>query len=395
MKFFLQLFFCTLLFSVSFYPSFAKNNIQPGAYQLDSYLPLLKDKKVALLINQTSRIGNELLLDTLIKRKVNIVKIFVPEHGFRGTADAGAHVKNDIDKKSGLPVISLYGNNKKPTDQQLSDVDIVIYDLQDVGTRFYTYISSLEYLMDACIENKKQLIILDGPNPNGFYVDGPVLDKSLQSFVGMQTIPIVYGMTAGEYAKMLVGEKWISNASQLNLKIITCKNYDHTKKYDLPIAPSPNLKTMAAVYLYPSLCFFEGTVVSVGRGTDQPFQQWGHPLFASKTKYSFTPKATIGASKPLYEDKQCYGELLATDSQKALLLINNQINLDWLIQAYNWYPEKDKFFNNFFEKLAGTNDLKKQIEAGKTATEIRASWQKDLDAFKKIRKKYLLYKDFE
>jgi len=369
--------------------------IVPAAARIDQYLPLLKGKKVALLINQTARVGDRLLLDTLLSRKVDIVKVFVPEHGLRGAADAGAHIKNDKDAATGLPVISLYGNNKKPTKEQLKDVDVVMYDLQDVGVRFYTYISSLEYLMEACAENDKELIVLDRPNPNGFYVDGPVLEESNKSFVGMQEIPAVYGMTVGEYAKMLVGEKWIDDAKDVNLKVIPCAAYDHSKKYHLPVSPSPNLKNMAAIYLYPSLCFFEGTVVSVGRGTEKPFQQWGHPAFKSRSDYFFIPKTMTGASKPMYEGQKCYGQLIAEDPEAALRDINGGMNLDWLIKAYQWYPEKGKFFNNFFEKLAGTDKLQKMIEKGMTAAAIKASWQKDITAFKEVRKKYLLYPDFE
>ena len=372
-----------------------KKAILPGAYNMDEYLPLLKDKRVASVINQTSKVGQQLLLDTLLKRKVNVKKIMVPEHGFRGTADAGAHVKNDVDEKTGLPVISLYGNNKKPKKEQLKDIDVVIFDLQDVGVRFYTYISTLEYLLEACAENEKQLIVLDRPNPNGYYVDGPVLEKSQKSFVGMQSIPVVHGMTVGEYAKMLVGEKWIEDGGKLDMKVITCSNYDHTKRYYLPVAPSPNLRTMEAIYLYPSICFFEGTVVSLGRGTDKPFQQWGHPAFKGKSDYSFIPRSTTGASKPPLEGKQCYGELVATNPDKAYKLVDGKLNLSWLIKAYQWYPEKEKFFIDYFNKLAGTKELRKQIEDGMTAEDIAATWQKDVSAFKTIRKKYLLYKDFE
>lgn len=361
--------------------------IIPAAYLMKDYLPLLKGKRVALLINKTATVGNTLLLDTLLQKQVGIVKIFVPEHGFRGNADAGAHIKSGKDPATGLSVISLYGNNKKPSKEQLNDVDILVYDVQDVGTRFYTYISTLQYAMEACAENDKQLIILDRPNPNGHYVDGPMLEKGFKSFVGMQSVPVVYGMTVGEYAQMLVGEHWVEGAAKLNYKVIACKGYDHTKMYALPVAPSPNLKTMEAVYLYPSLCFFEGTVVSVGRGTDAPFEQWGNPAFKGVCTYSFTPQSTTGASKPMFEGEACYGEKLTTRPDK--------IDLRWLIKAYNLYPEKEKFFNSFFEKLAGTDMLRKQIKAGMSADAIKASWQKDINAFKQIRGKYLLYKDFE
>ncbi|HRO43312.1 MAG TPA: DUF1343 domain-containing protein [Flavipsychrobacter sp.] len=372
-----------------------EEKIIPAAALMNDYLPMLEGKKVALLINQTATVGERLLLDTLLSRKVNVVKVFVPEHGFRGTADAGAHVKNAIDDKTGLPIISLYGDNKKPKKEQLKDVDVVVYDLQDVGVRFYTYISSLEYMMEACADAGKQLIVLDRPNPNGHYVDGPVLEKQHKSFVGMQRIPVVYGMTVGEYANMLVGEEWIANAKKLDLKVVPCKGYDHNKRYNLPVPPSPNLKTMASIYLYPALCFFEGTVVSVGRGTDKPFQQWGHPDFKGKSEYSFIPNSTTGASKPMYEGKTSYGKLVATDASKAFEIVDGKLKLDAIVEAYKWYPDKTKFFNNFFEKLAGTNKLREMIEKGMSAEDIRATWQPDVAAFKQIRKKYLLYKDFE
>lgn len=333
----------------------------------------------------------------MLKEKVKVVKVFVPEHGFRGSADAGAHISNSKDKKTGLPIISLYGNNKKAKPEQLKDVDVVVYDLQDVGVRFYTYISTLEYMMEACAEGNKELMILDRPNPNGHYVDGPVLEKEYRSFVGMQPIPAVYGMTPGEYARMLKGEQWCKGTDKLKLTVIPCNNYDHTKKYQLPVPPSPNLKTMAAIYLYPSLCLFEGTVVSVGRGTDKPFQQWGHPEFEGKSKYSFTPRSTTGASKPLLEGKECFGKLVADTDKEALAQNEDIFNIKWLIQAYNWYPNKDEFFlsNNFVDKLAGTHKLQQQIKDGVKEDKIRYSWEKDIEAFKKIRKKYLLYKDFE
>lgn len=367
----------------------------PGAAIMDAYLPLLKGKRVALVVNQTSRVGSEHLLDTLLKHGIKVVKVFVPEHGFRGTADAGEQISNTTDKQTGLPVVSLYGKNKKPAKEQLKDVDIIVYDLQDVGVRFYTYISTLEYVMQACVENAKLLIVLDRPNPNGHYIDGPVLRPAHRSFVGMQAVPVVYGMTAGEYARMLAGEGWIENADKLHMKIISCRHYDHSTLYELPVPPSPNLKSMAAIYLYPSLCFFEGTVVSVGRGTDKPFQQWGHPDFAGKTKHSFTPQSTTGASSPLYEGKKCFGKMEATNAEDALARVDRKLQLDALITAYRWYPNKAGFFNNFFEKLAGTDELRKMIENGMSADEIRSAWRKDLEAFNQIRKKYLLYQDFE
>lgn len=381
------LFFLCLLVNIS--SAQEKNSVQiiPAAHLMKDYLHKLKNNRVALLINQTATVGRTLLLDTLLKKQVHIVKVFVPEHGFRGNADAGAHIKSDVDAQTGLPIISLYGKNKKPSKEQLQDVDILVYDLQDVGTRFYTYISTLQYAMEACADNNKKLIILDRPNPNGHYVDGPVLEKKYQSFVGMQMIPVVYGMTVGEYARMLVGEHWLATSKKLTYEVIACKGYDHTKKYQLQVAPSPNLKTMAAIYLYPSLCFFEGTAISVGRGTDKPFEQWGSSALKGVFTDSFTPRSTIGANKPMFEGEVCYGKIITAQP--------NKMDVQWLLAAYKFYPEKNKFFNSFFEKLAGTDVLRKQIIAGKTAEEIHASWQKDINTFKKVRKKYLLYKDFE
>lgn len=391
----IKVFFTGILLSLlSFLGIAQEKEILPAAWRIDNYLPLLKEKKVALLINQTSVVGNQNLLDTLLKRGVNIVKVFVPEHGFRGTADAGEQVNNETDAATKIPIVSLYGNNKKPKPEQLADIDVVIYDLQDVGVRFFTYISSLEYLMEACAENKKELMVLDRPNPNGFYVDGPVLQPKYKSFIGMQSIPVVYGMTVGEYAKMLQGEGWVKSSKKLKLTVITCGNYDHKKLYQLPVSPSPNLKNMTAVYLYPSICFFEGTVASLGRGTDKPFQQFGHPAFKEKASYFFTPTSQKGANKPVLEGQNCFGKLVATKPDEARQLIGNQIQLKWLMEAYSWYPEKEKFFIPFIEQLAGNNELQQQIQAGKTETEIHASWQKDLKVFKKIRKKYLLYKDY-
>lgn len=366
--------------------------VLPGAYQVDAYLPILKGQRVGLIINQTSEINGTPLLDTLLARGVKVTKIFVPEHGFRGVADAGAHVKSDVDAKTGLPVISLYGNNKKPSSAQLEGLDVLVYDLQDVGVRFYTYISTLQYCMEAATENGKTVLILDRPNPIGHYVDGPVLDTSLRSFVGMQPIPVVYGMTPAEYATMLVGERWFNRAHALKLKVIPCKHYDHLTFYELPVAPSPNLKTMNSIYLYPSLCFFEGTVVSMGRGTSKPFEQWGHPDFEKFSSESFRPRSMTGATKPPFEGQNCYGRVL---DSKDVTAAKKELQLQWLITAYNWYGKKESFFNNFFEKLAGTRELRRQIIAGQTEAEIRKSWQPGLNAFKEIRKQYLLYPDFE
>ncbi len=366
-----------------------KTEILTGADRIPVYLPQLKGKKVALLVNQTSEINGVLLPDTLLKLGVTVVKIFSPEHGFRGNADAGAHVKNGVDARTGLPVISLYGNNKKPSAEQLKDIDVLVYDLQDVGARFYTYISTLQYAMEACGEQKKQLMVLDRPNPLGFIVDGPVLEPGNSSFIGMQPIPVVYGMTAGEYAKMLIGEKWLKGPAPA-LTVIPCAHYTHKSLYALPVSPSPNLKNMAAIYLYPSLCFFEGTALSLGRGTAMPFQQFGHPALKGYT-YSFTPVSMPGATDPPLKNQKCYGKLVADDAAKALKLIDNKLQIQWLLEGYRNYPEPAKFFIPFFEKLSGTNTLRKQIEQGLTEAEIRKSWEPGLEKFRAIRKKYLLY----
>lgn len=390
----------------------AQSTITPGAERVEVYLPYLKGKSVAVFANQTSLVNGTHLVDTLIKRGIKIVKIFGPEHGFRGTADAGEHVTDAKDKATGIPVISLYGDHKKPTAEDLKDVDILIFDIQDVGVRFYTFISSLQYYVEAALENHKPLMILDRPNPNGFYVDGPVLDMKLKSFIGMQPIPIVYGMTIGEYGLMLAGENWLSKeANAINahnvttqpsadtpfhVTVIKCKNYDHNSKYILPVMPSPNLKNMQSIYLYPSTCFFEGTVLSEGRGTDAPFQIFGHPTLP-KNLYSFTPKPNAGAKSSKCFNQLCYGWHVSGSNEEVLKKLNGKIQLSYVLEAYRLFPGKDSFFlkNNFINKLAGNDILQQQIKTGVTETAIRESWQPQLDAFKLIRKKYLLYKDFE
>lgn len=396
---FLGILLFSLLFAVNVNAQEGENQpvIITGAEQIDMYLSKLEGKRVALLINQTSVVGTgkTLLPDTLLKRGVNIVKILAPEHGFRGKAEAGVKVDDSKDAQTGLPIVSLYGKNKKPTAEQLQDVDIVIYDIQDVGARFYTYISTMQYAMEACAAYGKAFMILDRPNPNGFFVAGPVLDKSLKSFVGMQPIPIVYGMTPGEYAKMLVGEKWFDGAAKLKLDVITCSGYDHNSRYKLPVNPSPNLRNMAAIYAYPSLCLFEGTDVSVGRGTKTPFQQFGHPSFKNKAMYGFMPNIADEGPDPLHAAKTCYGIMIAPTEKDAEITVAGKFTISFLQTAYGWFEPKDKFFNNFFEKLAGTKELRKQIEQGWTENDIVATWQKDLDVFKATRKKYLLYKDFD
>ncbi len=383
--------------------------IQPGAERMEVYLPLLKGKSVAVFANQTSMVKNSHLVDTLLKRGVNVTRIFGPEHGFRGNTAAGEHVENGLDTNTGIPVVSLYGDHKKPTAADFKDVDVLVFDIQDVGVRFYTFISSLEYFLEAALENHKPLLILDRPNPNGFYVDGPVLDKKFKSFVGMQPIPIVYGLTMGEYALMLVGEKWLSpQANSINdynvttqptadtlfhVQVIKCSNYNHNSKYILPVMPSPNLKDMQSIYLYPSTCFFEGTVLSEGRGTDKPFQIFGHPDLPN-TLFAFTPKPNAGAKSSKCFYQQCYGWYINGSTEQVLKKLNCRIELQYLLDAYKLFPGKDSFFlkNNFFNKLAGNDVLMQQVKEGKTATEIKQSWEPELSDFKKMRQKYLLYK---
>jgi uncharacterized protein YbbC (DUF1343 family) len=367
--------------------------ILPGAYSTSNYLPLLKGKKTGIVANNTSLINHTHLVDTLLSLKVNIVKIFGPEHGFRGDAPNGKEISNDKDPKTGIDVVSLYGNHKKPTNTDMQNIEIMIFDIQDVGTRFYTYISTLTYVMEACAENNIPLIVLDRPNPNGYYVDGPVLEPDYESFVGMHPVPVVYGMTIGEYASMVDGENWLANEKPCKLTVIKCEKYTHKSRYQLPVRPSPNLQDMKAVYLYPSLCLFEGTVVSVGRGTDKPFKVYGHPKLTSGS-YKFTPKSIKGISEdPPLKGQVCYGKNLEIDVEK--LKTTGQIELSWIINTYKILNSQTEFFNNYFDKLAGTSKLREQIKSGTSESEIRKSWRPELDTFKKIRKKYLLYPDFE
>lgn len=366
-----------------------KNNpsadIKTGANNYENYLPLLKNKKIGIVTNQTGILINKThLVDFLLEKNNAIQKIFAPEHGFRGTADAGEHVVDGKDSKTGLPIISLYGDNKKPKSEQLADIDIMIFDLQDVGARFYTYISSLHYIMEACAENNIPLLILDRPNPNGNIIDGSVLEKEFSSFVGMHPIPLLHGMTIGEYAKMINGEKWLKNGFQCKLTVIPCINYNRKMKYSLPVKPSPNLPNDQAVNLYASLCLFEGTNVSVGRGTEKQFQIYGSP-YLPKSGFSFIPKPNLGAQNPVYNGMECYGEDLSTHTKV------NRLELKWLIKAYQTTSDKSKFFNPFFTKLAGTKKLQQQIENGISEEEIRQSWKKGLEEFKKMREKYLIY----
>ena len=359
--------------------------IQSGADNTIAYLSLLKNKKVGIVTNQTGVLSNKThLVDFLLDQKINLQKIFAPEHGFRGTADAGEHVVDGKDTKTGLPIISLYGDNKKPKPEQLDGIDIMVFDLQDVGARFYTYISSLHYIMEACAENSIQLIVLDRPNPNGGIVDGPILEPEFTSFVGMHPIPILHGMTIGEYAKMINGEKWLKNVVQCALTVIPCLNYKRELFYNLPVKPSPNLPNDQAINLYASLCLFEGTNVSVGRGTEKQFQIYGSP-FLPNSDFSFTPVPNFGAKEPMHKGKVCYGEDLSTIPKV------NQLELKWLLKAYKETNDKSKFFTSFFTKLVGTKKLQQQIETETSEVEIRKSWEKGLNDFKIMRKKYLIY----
>lgn len=401
--------FFLLLF---FLQSGLAQSILPGASRMELYLPLLKGKRVGVFANATSMVGPTHLVDTLQKSGIQVQVIFGPEHGFRGNASAGEKVANAIDPQTGIPVVSLYGSKRKPDAADLKAVDILLFDIQDVGVRFYTYISSLQDFIEAAVIYNKPLIVLDRPNPNGHYVDGPVLNPSYTSFIGMQPIPVVYGMTIGEYAKLLVGQEWLTGQAKelmhqqyrpgFHLKVIPCANYSHNSRYALPVKPSPNLPTIQSIYWYPSTCFFEGTVLSEGRGTDNPFQVFGHPQLP-KNLYAFTPRPNEGAKSSKHYGQVCYGWNLAGSPDEVFHEVNGRIQLKWLIEAYRLFPDKDRFFilpksgkmeESFFNKLAGNNILWQQIRNGVSEEAIRASWQKELDAFKKIRKKYLLYPDF-
>ncbi|MBA3899285.1 MAG: DUF1343 domain-containing protein [Bacteroidetes bacterium] len=372
------------------YPS----DVKVGAERMEKYLPYLDGKSVGLLANHSSMVKNTHLVDTLISINIKVKKVFSPEHGFRGDADAGEFIKNNIDSKTGLPLISLYGSNKKPKVSDLKGIEVVVFDLQDVGARFYTYISSMHYMMEACAENNIQFLVLDRPNPNGFYVDGPVLEERFRSFVGMHPVPVVHGMTVGEYAQMINEEGWLLNKVKCNLIVIPVEGYFHTDLYQLPIKPSPNLSTMEAIYLYPSLCFFEGTIVSVGRGTDNAFSVIGHPSLKNTT-YSYTPQSIPGASKnPPYEGIACKGYDLR-EQGKLFTSSSPKLQMNWLIQTYKDTPENSLFFNSFFNSLAGNSILKQQIINGVDERVIRAGWVDGIEKFKQIRRKYLLYEDFE
>jgi len=400
-SFFLVLIFVLSCMVFSVNPVLSNSNtgsIKTGAEQTEKYLSLLNGKRVAIVANQTSVIGKVSLVDSLKSSGVNIVKIFGPEHGFRGTASAGAVVADSIDAKTGIPEISLYGKKSKPSKEDLADVDVVIFDIQDVGARFYTYINLLARVMESCADNEKELIILDRPNPNGFTVDGPILDMKLKSGIGMFPIPITHGMTVGELAQLYNGEGWLTNQAKCSVIIIPLADYSHSMEYVLPVAPSPNLNTAQSILLYPSLCLFEGTIISQGRGTWFPFTVLGNPDLNGKYKFSFTPTGIKGMSEtPLHQDQICYGlDLRKYDMGE--LRKSGKINLKWLFEMYQAYPFKEKFFDfkqskqmGNFDKLAGNTLLKEQIIAGKSEEEIRKTWEPGLSDFKKLRKKYLLY----
>lgn len=377
----LTLFLATLLLA---------GNIKTGAESVNEYLPLLKGKKVAVLTNQTGIIGKSHLVDSLVSLKVNIVAILSPEHGFRGDADAGEHVASSIDEKTGIPIKSLYeGNTGKPSADLMKTIDVMVFDLQDVGVRFYTYLTTMARMMEACAESGVKMIVLDRPNPIGFYVDGPILDMKYKSGVGWLPIPTVHGMTLGELAGMINGEKWLKDGIQCDVTVIKCKNYTHSSMYQLPVKPSPNLPDMRSIYLYPSTCYFEATPVSLGRGTTEAFQMYGHPNMKGY-KFSFTPKSIPGAKFPPQLNRECYGVDLRTTP--SIEEINKAgINLEYVIDAYNNLNLDDHFFRSFFELLIGQGYVRKMIKEGKSAAEIKAMWAGDVAKFKEQRRPYLLY----
>ena len=383
-------FLCMIFFSSG---QCSRDNIDiglaTGADRLTEYLPLIKNKTIALVANQTSMVGSTHLVDTLLSLGVDIKVIFAPEHGFRDLADDGKTIQGGTDPLTGINIISLYTSQRKPRPEDLEGVDYVIFDIQDVGTRFYTYLTTMSYVMEACAENNVPMILLDRPNPNGYYVDGPILDTAFKSFVGIHQIPVVHGMTFGEYASMVNGEGWLKDKIKCDLTVVKCLNYTHSTLFELPVKPSPNLPNMNSIYLYPSICFSEGTVLSCGRGTPWAFQILGAPAMPD-TGFSFTPEPMPGATRPKYNGLLCYG----IDLRNALtdgIVPASGINLDWIIKAYSDYPDKEHFFTGYFDTLAGSTTLREQIQQGMTAEDIKASWKAGLEEFKKIRKRYLIY----
>lgn len=380
------LFIAALLFFSFNLPA---QTVKAGAELTGAYLPLIQEKRVAVMTNQTGRVGDEHLVDLLIRNKVDLVGIFSPEHGFRGTADAGEHVASSVDEETGVPVWSLYGGGGgKPSADKMRTFDVLLFDLQDVGLRFYTYYASMARLMDACAEHNKKMIVLDRPNPNGFYVDGPILDMKHKSGVGWLPIPVVHGMTLGELALMINGEKWLPQGRICDVTVIPCENYTHQTKYELPVAPSPNLPNTQSIYLYPSTCLFEGTVMSLGRGTSFPFQAYGHPNFKG-SGFSFTPRSVPGAKNPPLLNRKCYGVDLRNVSYEQIWEYG--FDLSYVIDAYKNLKMGDKFFTNFFEKLVGVDYIRQDIIAGKSAQEIKEKWFCDVLRFKQQRRPYLLY----
>lgn len=385
-----MIFLTTLLFSTIL---FAQNGapVKMGAENTSLYFPLLQGKRVAVMSNQTGMVGNEHLVDMLLKNDIRIAGIFSPEHGFRGTADAGEHVSSSIDEKTGIPIWSLYGSGSgKPSADKMKQFDVLVFDLQDVGLRFYTYYASMARLMDACAEHGKKMIVLDRPNPNGFYVDGPILDMKYKSGVGWLPIPVVHGMTLGELALMINGEKWLPEGRTCDVTVVPCENYTHQTRYDLPVAPSPNLPNNHSIYLYPSTCLFEGTVVSLGRGTPYPFEIYGHPKYKG-SDFSFTPRSVPGAKNPPLLNETCYGVDLRPVSDEVIW--KKGFDLSYVIDAYANLQMGEKFFTAFFEKLVGVEYIRQDIIAGKSADEIKKKWQNDVERFKQQRKPYLLYEE--
>ena len=363
--------------------------IVTGAERVSEYMPLLAGKRVGIVANQTTIVGEVHLIDSLVRLGVNLQVIFAPEHGFRDMADAGAGITEGIDPATGIEVVSLYSNRFKPLPEHLEGIDVVIFDIQDVGARFYTYISTMHYVMEACAENGVGFIVFDRPNPNGFYVDGPMREPEFETFVGKHPVPVVHGMTVGEYASMVNGEGWLTGGIKCDLQVIECLNYTHATHYELPVKPSPNLPNHTAVLLYPSICFFEGTNISLGRGTAFPFQAYGSPELPDRG-FSFVPVPTDGASNPMHLGVTCYGRDLRNAIQEGLVP-SGKLDLSWVIEAYNDFPDKSRFFRNYFNTLAGTNELREQIIAGMSAEEIRETWQPDIEVFRVLRAKYLIY----